>query len=142
MVSSKKIWGVYTTLDETKLDNLSEFEIWKKIAFLTKEINCMLNYGKKPGNKDINIKALITEQFNLEYLIYYTKKFGVEFDEVPSYGKHIEKSESFNNWYKYWINKFNENINLKSLKNNLIDLTPILLNDEMKDSKELQKVYK
>ena len=139
MESSKKIWGVYNTLDETKLDNLSEFEIWKKIALLTREINCILNYGKKQGNKDINIKALITEKFNLEYLIYYTKKFGVEFDEVPSYGKHIEKSESFNNWYKYWTNKFKES---KNLKNNSINLTTILLNDELKDSKELQKVYK
>ena len=105
-MSSKKVWGVFNTLDESKLDNLNEFEIWMKIYLFNRDINFMLNYSKKLGNKDISIKALIEEQFNLEYLTYYTRKFGVEFDNEPIFGKHIEQSESFKKWYEFWKNYF------------------------------------
>ena len=103
-MSSRKVWGVFNTLDESKLDSLSEFEIFMKIYLLNRDINLMLNYSKKHNNKDINVKALIEEQFNLEYLTYYTRKFGVEFDNEPIFGKHIEQSKSFKKWYNFWKN--------------------------------------
>ncbi len=46
-------------------------------------------------------------QYNLEYLVYFTRKFGVEFSKEPSESEHVERSESFNAWFGFWNNHFN-----------------------------------
>ena len=107
MQSSKKIWGIFNTLDKEKLDGLNEFDVWMKIYLLNNDINFALNYSKNPWNKDISVKAVLEEQFNLEYLIYYTKKFGVEFEKSPTYGVHVDRTDSFNMWYNFWLDHFN-----------------------------------
>ena len=45
-------------------------------------------------------------QYNLEYLVYYTRKFGVKFSKKPSATEHIERSKSYNAWFKFWHNHF------------------------------------
>ena len=132
----KKIWGIYNTLNKEELDKLSEYEIWKKIYLLSKEIEFTLNYLERPGKKDISIKALIDEQFNLEYLMYYTTKFGVEFDKEPTFGEHIKQSESFNKWYKKSQNYF-EIEKLKRVKEEIIANSK----EDKKVTIQLEKAY-
>ena len=144
MQNSKKIWGIYNTLNEDELDKLNEFEVWKKIHSLSNEIKCLLNYSKKKENKDICIKALVNEKFNLEYLVYYTKKFGVEFDFEPTYNRHVEQSTSFIRWYNFWYD-YAKSINLEDPE---IDIEKYSSSKKWKDDIEvknkeikLQKVY-
>ena len=136
MESSKKVWGVFNTLNKEELDKLSEYEIWKKIHSLSREIEFTLNYLERPGKKDISIKALIDEQFNLEYLMYYTTKFGVKFDKEPTFGEHIKQSESFNKWYKKCQNHF-EIERLKKVKEDII----VNSKENKKATIQLEKAY-
>ena len=105
-MKNSKVWGIFNTLDESKLEEMEEFEIWEKIHSLNNDINLVLQHLENSHYKDISITALINEQFNLEYLIYYTRKFGVEFSKKPTFNVHIEQTESFNKWYNFWKNHF------------------------------------
>lgn len=49
---------------------------------------------------------LIQAQYNLEYLVYYTRRFGVEFEGEPSATKHVERSASYDAWFKFWYDHF------------------------------------
>ena len=140
MKDNKKIWGIYNTLNKDDLDNLSEYDIWKKIYLLSREIKFTLNYLERPGMKDISIKALIDEQFNLEYLMYYTTKFGVKFDKEPTFGEHIKQSKSFDEWYKKWQKHFKVEVDNKYRK----ELGLNKDNDNFEENEnniQLQKMY-
>ena len=41
-------------------------------------------------------------QYVLEYLVYYTRKFGVTFSREPKAGEHVERSEDYLKWFKFW----------------------------------------
>ena len=149
MKSSKKVWGIYNTLDQEKIEKLSEFELWMKIHSMNRDIRCMLNYVQKLNGKDVSASALIDSEFNLEYLIYYTKKFGVKFENTPTFGEHIKQSESFNKWYDFWWNYYNskEYRKYREAKEKGIDISKYLPNvnwkesDDKKEGIQLQKAY-
>lgn len=92
----EKVWGLYNTLDN--LDSFGEIDIWIKINNLESAISWSMYDKRKP----CGTLALIEAEYNLEYLIYYTRKFGVQFNREPSLDKHMEKSESYNAWFKFW----------------------------------------
>lgn len=102
---NNKIWGLYTTVYTNEyLDKLSEIDIWKKIDNLGRMIYLVkrgiLRYRK------ISKNDLEDMEYNLEYLVYYTRRFGVTFQNEPTISKHIEKSASFKSWYMFWYNHF------------------------------------
>lgn len=68
------------------IDNLSGSIFWT------------LHDLSKPWSNNVSKKDLVDVQYNLEYLVYSTRRFGVEFSE--------ETSESYNTWFKFWENHF------------------------------------
>lgn len=101
----EKIYGVYTgKVDMSMLDNLHEIDVWKKIE----DIGASLfwsNHDAADGRTKLSDKEreiMIEMQYLLEYLVYYTRKFGVTFNRTPKAGEHVERSEDYNKWYSFW----------------------------------------
>ena len=103
----EKIWGLYNTIENLEfLEKLDEIDIWKKIDNLGGVIFWTLHDANKPWNQGVKVDHLIEAQYNLEYLVYFTRKFGVEFTREPSATEHVERSDSYNTWFKYWHDHF------------------------------------
>ncbi len=106
-IKNQKKWGLYTTIDHPELlNNLDEIEIWKRIDNLGGDIFWAQHDAGKPWAAQISLEQLIEAQYNLEYLVYSTRRFGVEFSREPSSTEHIEKSESYMAWFEFWNNHF------------------------------------
>ena len=108
----EKVYGIYHTIEDyEELDKLSEYQIYKKIAVLNGILNYELPNAANPWNKDA--QKLETETiYNLDYLVYYTRRFGVEFEMEPMKGYRIGRPSSFDDWYKFWKN-FSNNLSDK-----------------------------
>ena len=103
----EKLWGVYNTLDNPEMfETLDEIDIWKKIDNLGGSIFWAMHDSGKPWASNVSAKDLINAQYNLEYLVYSTRRFGVEFSKEPSATEHVERSESYNAWFSFWHNHF------------------------------------
>ena len=103
----EKVWGVYNTFDDPEtVETLDEIDIWKKIDNLGGFLFWSMHDARKPWAADVLLKDLIDSQYNLEYLVYSTRRFGVEFSKEPSATEHVERSESYNAWFRFWHNHF------------------------------------
>lgn len=103
----EKLWGIYNTFDNPEIfETLDEIDIWKKIDNLGSSIFWATHDAGKPWATNVSIKELINAEYNLEYLVYLTKRFGVEFSKEPSANAHVERSESYNAWFKFWHDHF------------------------------------
>ena len=77
----EKVWGLYTTFDNPEsIEKIDEIDIWNKID----------NLGG----------AIFWD------LVYSTRRFGVEFSREPSATEHVERSESYNAWFRFWHDHF------------------------------------
>jgi len=131
----EKIYGVYNGgIDVSALDNMHEIDVWKKIENIGGTIY-WLNHDAADGRitlSDKNIEQINEWQYVLEYLVYYTRKFGVTFSREPKSGEHIERSEDYNKWYQYWDNvvnswsdkQLNEFIKRREKEQDFSDLLP------------------
>jgi len=116
----EKIWGIYPAfIKKEELDKLDEFEIWKKIYNLSRSAFCYSTDTHKVWNNNILLSDIDEVEYALEYLIYYTRNFGVEFDIEPTATSHIPKSISYINWFKYWEEYFNLLIGKKDYTYNI-----------------------
>lgn len=109
MATEEKKWGLYNTFDNPELlDTLDEIDIWKKIDNLGGAIFWAQHDSahNRPWAADVSMETLIQAQYNLEYLVYSTRRFGVEFSREPSATEHVERSESYNAWFKFWHDHF------------------------------------
>lgn len=105
--TEEKVWGVYNTFENpTAFETLSEIDIWKKIDNLGGHIFWARHDDGKPWAAPVSAKNLIDAQYNLEYLVYSTRRFGVEFSREPSATERVERSESYNTWFNFWHNHF------------------------------------
>lgn len=103
----EKIQGLYNTFDKPELlDSLDEIDIWKKIDNLGGAIFWAIHDQGKPWATNVSAKDLIDAQYNLEYLVYSTRRFGIEFSKEPSSTEHIERSISYNTWFQFWHDHF------------------------------------
>ena len=103
----EKLWGVYNTLDNPEMfETLDEIDIWKRIDNLGGSIFWAMHDAGKPWATNVSVKDLINAQYNLEYLVYSTRRFGVEFSKEPSATEHVERSESYNAWFRFWHDHF------------------------------------
>ena len=103
----EKLWGVYNTFDDPEMfETLDEIDIWKKIDNLGGSIFWAMHDAGKPWATNVSTEDLINAQYNLEYLVYSTRRFGVEFSKEPSATEHVERSESYNAWFRFWHNHF------------------------------------
>lgn len=97
----EKLWGVYNTFDNPEMfETLDEFDLWIKIDNLSKFIFCNMDFA------NVSSQDLIDAQYNLDYLVYSTRRFGVEFSKAPSATEHVERKESYLAWYMFWSNHF------------------------------------
>ena len=105
--TEERIWGIYNTFDNPEaFKTLGEIDIWKKIDNLGGSIFWAIHDADKPWTANTPLKDLIDAQYNLEYLVYSTRRFGVEFSKEPSTYEHVERSESYNVWFRFWHNHF------------------------------------
>ena len=103
----EKLWGVYNTLDNPEMfETLDEIDIWKKIDNLGGSIFWAMHDAGKPWATNVSTNDLINAQYNLEYLVYSTRRFGVEFSKKPSATEHVERSESYRAWFRFWHDHF------------------------------------
>ena len=103
----EKKWGLYPgRLKPEEVEKLDEIDVWKKIDNLGGTIFWALHDIDKPWNKDLSVNQIIEAQYSLEYLIYHTRKYGVEFSKEPSCEEHIERSSSYLSWYSFWKRHF------------------------------------
>lgn len=103
----EKIYGIYQGfLKPEEVDTLDEIDIWKKIDNLGAFIFWGFHDMNKPWGRNISAQELIEAQYALEYLVYHTKKYGVEFSREPISNEHVERSESYNAWYGFWKQHF------------------------------------
>ena len=105
--TEEKLWGVYNTFDNPLVfETWEEIDVWKKIDNLGGALFWANHDIGKLWAKNISKKDLIDAQYNLEFLVYSTRRFGVEFSKEPSATEHIERSESYNAWFNFWHNHF------------------------------------
>ncbi|MCR5223668.1 MAG: hypothetical protein K6C11_00750 [Bacilli bacterium] len=105
--TNEKVWGLYNTIDNPEaLEELEEIDIWKKINNLGGAIFWTQHDAGKPWAPVVSMDQLIEAQYNLEYLVYSTRRFGVEFSREPSATEHVERSESYNAWFRFWNDHF------------------------------------
>ena len=116
MNQATNIYGLYQgSLNKEilkRINQISELDLWLLIYSAESEI-----FWRNNENRmfEIDQKEMEEAQYGLEYLIYQTKKFGVELNEPKEY-EHIEKSDSFLSWYQYWREfVFSININVKNM---------------------------
>jgi len=104
----EKIWGLYNTFDNPEIfETLEEIDIWKTIDNLGGAIFWARHDAGKPWAANPSAKELNDAQYNLEYIVYSTRRFGVEFSREPSADEHVERSESYNAWFTFWHDHFN-----------------------------------
>jgi len=107
MENNEKKWGIYPGLiNPIVMNSISEIDVWKKIDNLGAVMFWTRHDADKPWVEPMTEKDLIEAQYTLEYLVYYTRHFGVEFSYEPRNTIHVERSESYNAWYLFWKNHF------------------------------------
>ena len=141
-----KIYGIYPGCikDVDAINNMSEIDLWLTIDGLGYHIwYC----NHQIAHERIERVDLTEEQYAMEYMVYQTKKFGVELSE-PEIGKHIEPSMSYAAWYSFYSNHFknvlsdeewNAFMNAKNLGE---DISKYLPQGSWKDSLEKEKTIK
>lgn len=102
-----KLWGVYNTFkDSEDVYKMDEIDVWNAIDSIGGAIFWARHDAGKPWAADVSMEELIEAQYNLEFLVYSTKRFGVEFSREPSATEHVERSESYNAWFSFWHDHF------------------------------------
>ena len=73
-----KKWGVYNTFHNIdEINNLHEFELWRRIYNLKRFISTAKNSKEENWTSFITKQDLLDAEYNLDYLIYQTRKYGV-----------------------------------------------------------------
>lgn len=104
MENKKRIYGLDPGSIENleQINNLSELDLYFAIDGLGYHIwycNHAMAHDRIPK------VDLTEEQYALEYLVYQTRKFGVELPDAKE-GKHIERTQSYDAWYRFYHNHF------------------------------------
>ena len=89
-----------------KINELDEIGLWLAIDGLGYHIwwcNHAMSHGR------IEKVDLTEEQYALEYLVYQTRKFGVELPEAEEW-KHVVGTLSYYTWYSFYSNHFKKNL--------------------------------
>lgn len=112
-METQKIYGLHSKqFNQELLAGWSEIKIFALISDLAYDIKC--NMANPMGGYSLSSPRFTEAEYNLDYLIYYTRNFGVEFDNEPEAGKRIERSQSFEEWYQYYSNYY-DNVIYKSV---------------------------
>ena len=106
-MTEEKIWGVYNTFENPEiLETISEIDLYKSIYDISGAMFWTEHDAGKPWAYKPSKEELTNAQYNLDFLVYSTKKFGVKFSKEPSSSEPIERSESYSAWFRFWNNHF------------------------------------
>ena len=107
----EKIYGLYPAdLNPEQIDGLEEYLIYFAINDLGGYI-WSIRHRHSRGDDVLTadkLESLKNSQYQLEYLVNKTRKFGVEFSREPQKDQHVERSESYNKWFKFWNDHFSK----------------------------------
>lgn len=107
MSQEEKKWGEYNTFPNPAIfDTLEEWDIWYQIDRIGGAIFWQLHDSVYPWRQNVSSQELMEAQYNLEFLVYFTRKFGVEFSREPSANEHVERSKTYNAWFEFWNSHF------------------------------------
>ena len=103
-IKNTRIYGIDPGClkDPEKIKNLNEVDLYLMIDSFGGHI-WRLRHEMSHGR--IEYFDLTEYQYALEFMVYQTKKFGVELEE-PAIDKHITPTPSYNAWYKFYSNHF------------------------------------
>lgn len=109
-IKNSKIYGIYpgSIKDTNVVNNLSEVDTFLTISALSSFISRCYHDLHTGMISDVD---LTEEQYALEYLMYQTRRFGVELKE-PQIGKHVVATTSYKAWYLFYSNHFNNNLTI------------------------------
>ena len=97
----EKLWGMYNTFDDQEIfETLDEIDFWIKIDDLSQFIFDNMDLA------NISAQEFMDAQYNLDYLVYSTRRFGVEFSKEPSATERVERKGSYLAWYLFWYKHF------------------------------------
>lgn len=103
----EKKWGLYPAfLVPEQVEQFDEIGLWNRINKLGGAIFYAFHDAGKPWSEPLSAATLMDAQYALEYLVYETRRFGVEFDRAPSVNEHVQRSSSYNAWFIFWNNYF------------------------------------
>lgn len=152
MQTNEKKWGEYSTYDDPKYlrEEIKEEDLYNKIEKLGGSLFWFKHDYNKPWvtnqfkSEEEQKETLLGLQYNLEFLVYCTKRFGVVFTKEPSVEEHVERTESYDSWYKFWDDHFknmpDEVYNkFVDAKNNGEDVSKFLPETSWKDTQETPK---
>ena len=104
----EKKFGLYTTIDPEVISELSEIDVWKNIYDLGGALFWARHDAGRPWASNYSDETIMNAQYNLEFLVYYTRNYGVTFSREPSATEHVERSESYDAWYRFWNEWYND----------------------------------
>jgi len=103
-MSQEKLYGLYpASLNsniQRKINYMTEEETFKLIHYIEGEIFWSQHEDR---NHSIDLEDLETKYYALDYVIYSTRRFGINFN--PPSTKRLEKNKEYLNWYKKWNNR-------------------------------------
>lgn len=108
MESEVKIYGLYCPTDEdkTNIDTATEYDLWKTISNLSDALSWAWNGAIYGGEPKLPIDEITRLGYTLNYAIYSTKRFGVEFDSEPTAKQEITLSTTYIAWHTFWKRHF------------------------------------
>lgn len=105
--NEEKIWGLYPGfLKAEEIVELEEIDVWKQINDLSEYIYWNMMDMEKPWINTPTQQEMKEKQYSLEFLVYYTRHYGVEFSKEPNAKEHIERNISFISWFGFWKQHF------------------------------------
>ncbi len=107
-----KIWGEYNTINSNDLNELSEYEVWLMIKKLNNIIYLCSHDENYLNEVSLSKEDLQNARYNLEYLVYFTRKFGVTFDYKPNESYMVKRSDSYLKWFER-MNIYHEELQIK-----------------------------
>ena len=121
MKKGKKIYGIYPGYikNTQDIEEMGPSELFLYISYLSRYINNTMEFV----NENVENVDLSEEEYTLDYLIYQTTKFGIDIPE-PEFGKRIEITDSFMDWYKIYYKYFKSIMSeeeYRTLENNVLD---------------------
>ena len=105
IANEEKVWGLYPgLLSEEEIESLDEYSVWYLINHYTEKCYSMTFNSKE--NLKTSMELVKEISYTLDFLIYYTRNFGVEFDQLLNSEDHIVRNNSYKKWYKSWQHHF------------------------------------
>lgn len=105
LTEEQKFWGIYPgLLTEEEIENLDEYSVWHLINYYTEQCYTMTFNSKE--NITETLEKVKEISYTLDFLIYYTRNFGVKFDQIPTVENHVVRNKSYKEWFRLWQNHF------------------------------------